>query len=89
VNHRTAAFLSCAFDVLFAMNRVPHPGEKRLIALVEDLCPLRPPALARDVEAVLVATASPGEEVVRRVEALGAQLDGLLEREGLLPPAAR
>jgi hypothetical protein len=89
VNHRTAAFLASAFDVLFAVNRVPHPGEKRMVALAQDLCPLRPPSLARDVEAVLGAAASPGEELVRRVDALGAELDALLEREGLLPRAAR
>jgi predicted nucleotidyltransferase len=90
VNHRTAAFLASAFDVLFALNRVPHPGEKRLLALVEELCPRRPPALTRDVEAVLAAAADPGDELVRRVDALGADIDRLLDLEGLLPaPAAR
>ena len=42
VNHRTAAFLEAYFDFLFALNRQTHPGEKRLIRLTKELCPLLP-----------------------------------------------
>lgn len=42
INHRTAAFLETYFDVLFALNRQTHPGEKRLISLCKELCPVLP-----------------------------------------------
>lgn len=42
VNHRTAAFLETYFDVLFALNRQTHPGEKRLIQLCRECCTLLP-----------------------------------------------
>lgn len=83
-NHRTAAFLASAFDLLFAINREPHPGEKRLLALAEARCPRRPPGFSRDVEALLVAAADPGPELLRRADALGEGIDALLREDGLI-----
>lgn len=53
--HRTGALLASWFDVLFAANRVPHPGEKRLLDHAGRLCPRRPEGMGRDVPALLAA----------------------------------
>lgn len=42
VNHRTAAFLESYFDVLFALNRMTHPGEKRMISILESQATILP-----------------------------------------------
>lgn len=57
VNHRTAAFLASYFDVLFAVNRLLHPGEKRLIQFALQHCKLLPNNFESDVN--LLATCLP------------------------------
>jgi len=83
-NHRAAAFLASFFDVLFALNREPHPGEKRLLALAAALCPLRPPALDGDVRALLLAAGSADPAATGHAARLASSLDEILRAEGLL-----
>jgi len=85
VNHRVAALLASYFDVIFALNRVLHPGEKRLVQLVEERCPLRPAGMADQVRAVLAASAGGGDELIMRVNELVDGLDRLLLVEGFDP----
>jgi hypothetical protein len=49
LNHRVAALLASYFDILFALNRVPHPGEKRLVEHALRTCTARPEGMAEDI----------------------------------------
>ncbi len=42
INHRTAAFFESYFDVIFALNKLTHPGERRLVELCKKHCTLLP-----------------------------------------------
>lgn len=51
-NHRSARWLACYFDALFAANRVLHPGEKRLPDFVARECASVPEGFGPDVVAL-------------------------------------
>lgn len=87
VQHRSAALLSSYFDVLFAANRVPHPGEKRLVERTPRLCGRVPVAFEEGVTGFLraVGAVPPGGSVLAAAHALVDGLDGLLVTLGLAP----
>jgi hypothetical protein len=91
LNHRIAALLASYFDVLFAVNRVPNPGEKRLIERTQQLCSTLPEEWDQHVEAVLSSVTQPWESVdtLSRVDALIDALDRLLIAEKLITPGGQ
>ena len=54
VNHRISAFLASYFDIIFAVNELFHPGEKRLIKYAEENCRILPQNFKENVEELLV-----------------------------------
>ena len=81
VNHRVAALLASYFDVLFAVNELPHPGEKRLLQHAAR-CATTPREMDRQVREVVAAVGD--GNVVGRIHELVDGLEELLRREGLV-----
>jgi hypothetical protein len=74
--------LTSYFDILFAVNKELHPGEKRLIQYAARL-PKTPKHFADDVQALIMSICAP-EQTLPAFHRLVDGLDEMLEREGLL-----
>jgi len=81
VNHRVTALLASYFDVLFAVNELPHPGEKRILERANASCRRLPGGMEAQVRQLL---GSP-DGVVGHINALVDGLDDLLVSENLMP----
>lgn len=84
LNHRVAALLASYFDVLFALSRLPNPGEKRLLQIAAERCPCLPLGMREQVEDVLRAAASLEGDLPGKINRLVDNLDRLLVEEGFL-----
>ena len=78
LNHRATALLASYFDVLFAVNRQPHPGEKRLVKFAELLCTKRPPDFGVRIAELLASLPRMDASVVERADNLIDGLDALM-----------
>jgi len=84
LNHRMAAFLASYFDIVFAVNRIPHPGEKRLLDFAQQHCTNLPANLRENVDQALRAAALHSDEPVTPIiDKLIDSLDDVLKREKL------
>jgi hypothetical protein len=82
LNHRVAALLASYFDVLFALNRVLHPGEKRLVEYAERTCAKRPEQMVEDIASLIQALGAVDHAgVTQHMTTLLSRLDLLLQSE--------
>ena len=50
LGNRVTAFMDSYFDVIFALNEVTHPGEKRLVQKCKEQCEILPNNFERNIE---------------------------------------
>lgn len=73
-NHRLAALMASYFDIIFAHNRVLHPGEKKLIRYCHLLCSELPENFDEDMERIY-SSAYEGDLPAALTAALGRLKD--------------
>ena len=53
INHRISAFLASYFDIIFAKNKLLHPGEKRLVKYCKNNCKILPKNFEKNINQLL------------------------------------
>ena len=89
VNHRVTALLANYFDVLFAINRLPHPGEKRIVQHATQSCSKCSADMEWRVRDLVAAVGRPDSGLADKVNGLVDGLDDLLARENLAALAGK
>jgi predicted nucleotidyltransferase len=86
--HRTAALLGSYFDIIFAVNCIPHPGEKRLVELAKNLCSKLPKDFEWQIESITnrVSLLGGDRSILSATDKLIDGLDELLIQENLITP---
>lgn len=85
VTHRTAEFLASYYDVIFALNRLTHPGEKRLAEICAGKCELLPDNFRENLDRLFAElyTDKTPENISRIIDELYAVLEKEKSKGGL------
>lgn len=81
VNHRMAAFLESYFDILFALNRMTHPGEKRMDSMLKATAKLLPKNFGENLDEAFACMFANPERFLEVLDAMVGNLQELVEKE--------
>lgn len=84
VNHRVTAFLDSYFDIVFAVNEMTHPGEKRLINIVEKKCIKKPVDFSKNIYTLLERCKKCNSYILESLNNMVDNLEALLKDEELI-----
>ncbi|MDP2813596.1 MAG: DUF4037 domain-containing protein [Erysipelotrichaceae bacterium] len=78
VQHRTTEFIALMFDVLFAANRMFHPGEKRLTEALERMG-LIPDHFKEDLKQLVLIQSVSKEDAISLVKVMGERMNSFIK----------
>lgn len=78
VCHRTAAFMESYFDIIWAMNELTHPGEKRLVSLCQKQCKILPANFEENINQLYADLFTNLDKVNEDVDAIIVELKKVL-----------
>lgn len=84
LNNRIAAFLDSYFDIIFAINEIPHPGEKRLLSIINTMCKKLPKNAVEDIEKLIKDISRCDITILGDIDEIVKELDVMLKDENLI-----
>lgn len=81
VNHRTAAFLESYFDILFAWNRLTHPGEKRMLQYAIEQAEALPADFEKNLECLFQNLFTDADIALKTIAAMVSALEDIMENK--------
>lgn len=80
IQHRITEMLSSYFDIIFAVNKVFHPGEKRLITHITNSCNNLPDGFNQDINKLLSISQTETDKIPATLNRLLNNLDEWLKK---------
>lgn len=78
VNHRIAAFLASYFDIIFAVNKIPHPGEKKIISILKKDAEILPENMERDINCLFDMERNMDNSILEKLKEITGNLKKIL-----------
>lgn len=79
VNHRTAAFLESYFDIIFALNKLTHPGEKRMVQYAKEQAEVLPAHFEENLDCLFRNLFTDTEVLLQTIETIISDLEDVVE----------
>jgi hypothetical protein len=79
VNHRVAACFASYFDIIFALNEMAHPGEKKILKIMKESNFKVPIDMEINVNNILNYATSKDSAILLEIDSLIGNLDKLLK----------
>ena len=84
INNRVSAFLDSYFDIIFAINEIPHPGEKRLLNITKNICNKLPKEFVENIEILIESVGKCDSTILENIDNMIKELDIVLKNEKLI-----
>lgn len=78
VNHRIAAFIESYFDIIFAINELTHPGEKRMISYAKEHAKILPKQFEESLNILLYSVGSSIGDVEKNLKNIIKNLEEII-----------